>query len=194
MPRPKNTELRKQQIVEALLEVMSERSYERATISAIAKSAGLAPGVVHYHFPSKQAILLELTEQLAQRLEVRFQSLAQEETPLARLDAFIDARLATGEGADSQAVACWVAIGTESLRQPEVAEIYRGLMSRQAEALKTLLQPLMPADRSADEAAPALLAAIEGCFQIAAAVPELAPPGFAARSVKAMARGLVGAF
>jgi TetR/AcrR family transcriptional regulator, transcriptional repressor of bet genes len=192
MPRPSNTQARRQEIVDGLLLVMSQKSYEKATIASIARSAGLSPGVVHYHFASKQAILLELTEQLASRLRRRYETLDRDPDPKARLNAFIDARLSVGPGADPQAVACWVAVGTEALRQHEVGEIYRRLMTEQRDELTQLLIPLLSTEAAATEAAAAILAAIEGCYQLATAVPEIAPPGFAARSVKAMARGLVG--
>jgi TetR/AcrR family transcriptional repressor of bet genes len=191
VPRPSNTQARRQEIIDGLLQVMSQKSYEKATIASVARAAGLSPGVVHYHFASKQAILLELTEQLAARLRERFCGMDTDPHPLARLNAFIDSRLAVGPGADPQAVACWVAIGTEALRQDEVGEIYRRLMTEQSEELTEILIPLFSTRDGATEAAVAILAAIEGCYQVATAVPKLTPPGFAARSVKSMASGLI---
>lgn len=191
MPRPSNTQARRQEIVDGLLQVMSQKSYEKATIASIARAAGLSPGVVHYHFTSKQAILLELTEQLAARLRERFCGMDTDPHPQARLNAFIDSRLAVGPGADPRAVACWVAIGTEALRQDEVGEIYRRLLTEQTAELTQILVPLFPTQDGAAEAAVAILAAIEGCYQVATAVPEIVPPGFAARSVKSMAAGLI---
>jgi TetR/AcrR family transcriptional repressor of bet genes len=192
MSRPTNTQARRQQIVDGLLRVMAERGYERATIAAIAQAAGLTSGLVHYHFSTKQAVLLELVEQLAERLNARFHSLLREESPQARLEAFIDARLASGQGADPAAVACWVAVGSEALRQPEVGDIYRRLMHSQRQQLEELLRALPTPPARPQEAAVAILATIEGCYQLLAAVPDLAPPGFAARTVQAMTRGLLG--
>lgn len=188
MSRPSNTEERRQQIVEGLLQVMAERGYERATIAAIARAAGLTSGLVHYHFRSKQTILLVLVDQLAARLTARYEALLEDHSPL---DAFIDAHLATGDGSDAKAVACWVAIGTEALRQPEVGEVYRKLMHARRDHLVSLLTHLPQSPSHPEEAAAAILATIEGCYQLAAAAPDLAPPGFAARSVRAMAHGLL---
>ena len=39
---------------------MADRGYERASVTAIAKAAGLTPGLVHYHFHNKKEILLAL--------------------------------------------------------------------------------------------------------------------------------------
>ncbi|MCA9779539.1 MAG: TetR family transcriptional regulator C-terminal domain-containing protein [Candidatus Eremiobacteraeota bacterium] len=193
MPRPSNTETRRQQIVDGLLQVMSQKSYEKATIASIARAAELTPGVVHYHFNSKQEILLELTRQLAEKLSERYHSLTLDGSPRARLNAFIDARLATGPGSDPAAVACWVAIGTEASRQEEVGDIYRRVMGEQVKELSQILESFFSSPPQVKEAAVAILAAIEGCYQVATAAPELAPDGFASRSVKAMAAGLIGA-
>lgn len=192
MPRPTNTQERRRQIVEGLRQVMASRGYERATIAAIAQAAGLTTGLVHYHFRSKQEILLELVESLAGKLSARYQAMLHEESPQAMLEAFIDSRLLTGEGADPEAVACWVTVGTEALRQAEVGEVYRRLMLAQRDMLQAILDRFPHPPKSTEEAATAILAAIEGCYQLAAAVPELCPPGFAARSIRAMAKGLVG--
>ena len=189
MPRPSNTEPRRQQIVDGLLCVMAEKSYEKATIASIARAAKLTPGVVHYHFNSKQEILLELTRQLAEKLSRRYQSLTGDGSPQARLNAFI----ATGPGSDPRAVACWVAVGTEASRQEEVGEIYRRVMGEQLEELSEILAPMLESQARRREAAVAILAAIEGCYQVATAAPGLAPAGFGARSVKAMAVGLIDA-
>src|ERR1051325_1811277 len=64
MPRPSNTALRQDQIKDALLSVMAERGFDAATVAHIAQAAGLAPGLVHYHFASKQQILLALVRDL----------------------------------------------------------------------------------------------------------------------------------
>lgn len=192
MARPSNTEERRTQIVEGLQEALASHGYEKATIALIARSAGLTSGLIHYHFRSKLEILLELVERLGLRLQARYESMSEgRSTPEGRLAAFIDSRLATGDGADPQAVACWVAIGTEALRQPEVREVYAGLMAGQHSQLMAILEELSPGSVSPAEAASALLAAVEGCYQLAATVPALAPPGFAAKTVRQMAEGLL---
>ena len=71
--------------------------YERASINAIAKAAKLSPGLVHYHFKSKEQILLALADSLAHELQQRVSERLQEvEGPRARVDAWIDALLALG--------------------------------------------------------------------------------------------------
>jgi TetR/AcrR family transcriptional regulator, transcriptional repressor of bet genes len=46
------------EIVAATPTVIAANGYERATIQQIAKQAGLAPGLIHYHFHDKRAFQL----------------------------------------------------------------------------------------------------------------------------------------
>ncbi|MGE0490026.1 MAG: TetR family transcriptional regulator [Vulcanimicrobiota bacterium] len=185
MPRPKNTDRRRRQIVAGLRQVLAERGYEKATIASIARAAGLTSGLVHYHFASKQAILLELIAELREQVRARQQPA---DHPKEQLRAFIEARLARGPDADPEAVACWVSIGAEALRQPEVAAVYQQLLAEQKAELETILAALTPRPETD---AVAILAAIEGCYQLASAAPELVPVGFAFEAVWRMAGGLL---
>src|SRR5215207_4597951 len=107
MARPSNSEERRGQIVDGLLEVMARQGYAQATVAAIGKAAGLTPGLLHYHFETKQDILVALVEQLTGALALRVARRleAAGEGPRARLHAFLDAYVGLGEDADPRAVA-----------------------------------------------------------------------------------------
>jgi TetR/AcrR family transcriptional repressor of bet genes len=193
MGRPSNTEERRQQIVAGLLQVMAERGYEGASVAAIAKAAGLSPGLVHYHFKDKQEILLTLAEQIAARVHERVASrLARVKggDARARVDAFLDAFLATGADADPASVASWVTISAEAIRQPEVRAIYEKVVRTDLEHLEELVGAVT-GKRRARAVAAGLFAAIQGYFVLAASVPGLVPSGSAANTVKRMAAGLL---
>ncbi|WP_434348059.1 TetR family transcriptional regulator [Myxococcus virescens] len=193
MPRPSNTEERRRQIVAGLLKVMSERGYERASVSEIAKAAGLSPGLVHYHFSGKQEILLTLVEQLAaqarQRVATRLERVKGPDAR-ARVDAFVEAFLATGGDAAPAAVASWVTISAEAIRQPEVRVIYEQVVRADLEHLTSLVAAVV-GRRKAPALAAGLFAAVQGYFVLAASVPGLVPAGSAASTVKRMAAGLL---
>jgi TetR/AcrR family transcriptional repressor of bet genes len=190
MPRPSNTQERRQQIVDALLPVMAERGYEGASIQAIARRAGLAPGLIHYHFESKQQILLEAVRQLTALFEARFQALAAEAaTPRERLRAFIDARLARGPGASQTAVAAWVIVGAEAVRQPEVKVAFQEVMRAQRALLERLLRDQAGETlgaRDVQHLCAIVLAAIEGAFQLSVSADEVMPKDYAARTLLAV--------
>src|SRR2546425_12752043 len=118
MARPPNTEQRRDQIVRGLATVMAESGYAKATVQAIGRASGLTPGLVHYHFRDKQQILLALVESLAALVRRRLRTGGRE--PSEEIFSAIDALVGTKQGIDAEAVACWVVIGAEAVRQPEV--------------------------------------------------------------------------
>ncbi|HEY0063018.1 MAG TPA: TetR family transcriptional regulator [Telluria sp.] len=185
MARKPNTEVRRGEIVAALLATMAEHGYEKATIQLIAKQAGLAPGLLHYHFKTKAEILLALVKALADQGRARFAALADAAvTPPQRLEAYIRARLGTGEGASPAAVAAWVVIGTEAVRQPDVRAVYQEAIFAEGAEIERLLADCLAAQgkqqAQARPLAAALLAFMEGAFQLASAAPGAMPAGFAA--------------
>lgn len=187
MSRRSNTEQRRAEIVIALLAVMAEHGYEKATIQLIGKQAGLAPGLLHYHFKTKGEILLALVKTLAERARQRYLDLAATaSTADESLRAYINARLATGDGADPHAVAAWVMIGAEAVRQPDVRAVYQEAMRAEMQLIESLLRACFTERGKPAGAVPALsatlLALIEGAFQLASAAPEAMPTGYAART------------
>ena len=196
MPRSKNQPERREQIIEALKAEMAEAGYAGASVQKIAKRAGLTAGLIHYHFKSKQEILIALVERLTGDLAERLDSL-QPDLPdqSGPLDGLIDAWLSLGPGADPQSVACWVQIGAEALRQPAIRDVYRASISRAIDAFRAVIEEeLGERGRSSSNApsiAAALVARIEGYFHLASAAPDLVPPGSAAENLRAMARGLL---
>lgn len=185
MSRRSNTEQRRAEIVSALLAVMAEHGYEKATIQLIGQKAGLTPGLLHYHFKTKAEILLELVKTLAGVSRKRFQGFAESaSTADEKLRAYINARLAKGLGADPNAVAAWVIIGAEAVRQPDVRRVYQEVARAEMELIEELLTACFT-DRGraltgVRPLAATLLALIEGAFQLASAAPEVMPVGYAA--------------
>jgi len=204
MGRPENTVERREQILDGLMRVISRKGYAAATTAAIARAAKLSPGLVHYHFESKQELLLSLLDRLSTLLEARRRErLALEgDSPWAQVDAFIDACLLLDAKADPLAVACWTALGAEAIGNPEVGAHYRKAVHRQVHVLQEAVLAVLERNlgkvdaevrqRQASEAAAVLLAAIYGCFQLAATASGTLPSGAAAANVRAMARGLLG--
>lgn len=196
MARPKNTDARRAQITAGLLEVLAAHGYEGATVAAIARAAGLAPGLVHYHFATKEEILVALVEELAGRLDARAKAALATtgDDPRGRLLAYVDAHVALGEGADAQAVAAWVAIGAEATRRPEVRRLYQAAVKRRLTTLEALLRDCLRAEgqsaRPAEAWAAAVASAIEGAYLLAAAAPGTLPRGFAAPALRRLIGGL----
>lgn len=199
VPRPSNTEHRRAQIVDALLSVMADVGYERATITAIASAAKLAPGLVHYHFDNKHAILVALVERLAEGLEARAARRLERAgaDPRRRVHALVDALVARGDDADPRAVAAWVVVGAEAVRDRDVRALYRDALARSLTRLRDEIAAALRArgvsSRGAPKIAAAVLAAAQGAYQMATSAPDLLPEGFAAPMLRRMVDGLLEA-
>ena len=185
MARRSNTEARRAEITGALLAVIARHGYDKATIQAIAAQAGLAPGLIHYHFRNKQEILVSLIAAMAQAGHARYIAvLGDEVEPFHRLRAYLRARLSLGEGAAPDIVSAWVMIGAEAVRQPEVRTVYRRMVADEFALLATLLGDCLRAsDRDpaiAGTLAAGLAAMIEGAYQLSSAAADVLPRGYAA--------------
>lgn len=197
MPRPSNTKERRSQIARAFIELMATKGYERSSMSQLAITAGLNQGLIHYHFQNKQEILLaafsELKQQYNQRLE---QQLAVcENTPSCQLNRYMDFHLGLGAYANQQALACWLVISTEALRQPKVQKQFAHHVHTMRDRLAQILRDGVTSGefqcQDTTRAAAALIATIQGYFIIAATSPEAIPKGSAAEMTKTMAYALL---
>lgn len=168
--------------------VMSEGGYARATVARIARQAGLAPGLVHYHFPDKAAILAEMVDLLGARLAARVSARVSAESrdPWAAVDAWVDGLLDPAAG-DPVAVAAWASVGGEALHQPAVRALYAGWLGRLRDDLAGRLGAAGAAD--ATERATGAVAWVEGWIQVGLAAPGFVSPGSAAPALKAWLRG-----
>lgn len=197
MPRPSNTEERREQITRALMKVMAKRGYDGASIADVAKTARLTPGLVHYHFKNKQEILLAALRELVVHhdtgLDARLAAAAED--PVEEVAAFIDFHLGLGADADPEVLACWILLSGEALREPKVRvqfeKAIEATVRRLAEIIQAGVERQVFTCESVAAAASALVAAIQGYFVIAATAREVIPKGSAAASTKHMAEGLL---
>lgn len=196
MGRPSNAAERRLQLVEATLRVMAHTGFDGASVQAIAKEAGLAAGLLHHHFGSKAEILYALLDHLEALVQARHVLLAaRRRGAWGRLEAWIDAHLAQGDGARPEAAAAWVWIGAQALKDDELRTRYRALVQRRLDGLSTLLHEVArehDARIDVQGLAVTTLAAVEGYYLLAAST-EVVPPGSAAPELRRwLRRALVG--
>jgi TetR/AcrR family transcriptional repressor of bet genes len=197
--RPSNTRERRAQILEGFLDVLAREGYAQATIARTAGAAGLAPGLVHYHFHDKHELLVTLAASLGEALERRLAArLARAGAdPRRRLGACVDAYLARGRDADPRAVAAWVVLGAEAVREADVRAIYAATARAGLERLTRLVAEALAAEgrppRAARRIAIAALTMIEGAYRVSAAAPGLCAAGFAAPTVRAALAAMLDA-
>jgi AcrR family transcriptional regulator len=63
--RKASKEVRRQQLIEATIDVMARKGYSGTTMLDVAKAAGLSSGIVNFHFETKEKLLVETLRYLA---------------------------------------------------------------------------------------------------------------------------------
>lgn len=71
MARTAKVEGRREQIVQAAMEVFARKGFDRATNEDIAHEAGVTPGLIYHYFGSKQELLRAALESYPARQELR---------------------------------------------------------------------------------------------------------------------------
>ncbi len=205
MGRPRNTEDRREQIVRGMMRALVAHGYAGATMQHIAKAAALSPGVLHYHFDSKEAILLATLDAIAQTLRARMATYLtrHQATPWwhhdvqRELAAYIDAHVALDDAHDPLLIAAWAALGAEALHHEALRARYAQAVARDMDALRQLIARWLQLSASAQGAQPqpltaTLYAAIQGHYQLALTCPDAIPRGSASTSLMQLAHALLG--
>jgi len=90
-PSAKEERNRRGQIVEAASVVLGRQGYTDTSLKQIAAQAGVAPGLLHYYFDSKEDLLVEVVSGLERQMTAEWQQAVSEfEDPLERIVAAID--------------------------------------------------------------------------------------------------------
>ncbi len=66
----------REKILQAAFTVLSREGYENTSIKEIAEEAGVAQGLVHYHFKSKQLLVLAVFNFVCQKMELNIEGAA----------------------------------------------------------------------------------------------------------------------
>jgi TetR/AcrR family transcriptional repressor of bet genes len=92
-PRKLSRDARRTQLIEATIETLGKRGYSRTTLTEVANEAGLSHGLVNFHFQSKDRLLEETLQYLAEEYRTNWIAAlaAAPTTPAGQLDAMIRA-------------------------------------------------------------------------------------------------------
>jgi TetR/AcrR family transcriptional regulator, fatty acid metabolism regulator protein len=93
---PGKSETRRQQVLEAAMEIFARDGYGNAAVDDIARASATSKGGVYFHFPSKQALFLALMDEAGGLLLGRVErAMIEEPDPVAKGDAALRAALST---------------------------------------------------------------------------------------------------
>jgi TetR/AcrR family transcriptional regulator len=139
-PRKQTTELRQAGLVEAALQLASQRSPIEITTAELAKAVGISQGAVFKHFPSKEAIWLAVLDWTAGALMERLHAAAE----------------SVGDGAHTQIATPFVALQAVFhahvafvVENPGVPQVlFQELQHRQDTAIKVRVRDIMQQHRT----------------------------------------------
>jgi len=172
---------RAEQIIEAATTVMARQGYTNTSMKDIATEAGVAQGLIHYYFKSKEDLLVAVVRRLNQQLLADVsQAMAEAGSdPLAQIAASLEKtrELGTDRPETTRLFLdlAVLSLNNEVLRQ-EVATNYSEITARTREMIDRLCfqmptQPPIPRD----DFAAVLLASIDGVMMRALLDPNAEP-------------------
>lgn len=196
MHRRKLTHERRAEIILGLKLCMLESGYENASTKNIAMKINISPGLIHYHFRTKEEILLALLQDLVASADKRYQSLISSTTaPKVKMDFFIDSHLSPDLGAEVGDMASLMHIAALAATRTELRVAYQRAVNHRVDVLNEIIIDVMNwLGRSTDrswEISTAILATIDGHYQFFVSAPQLFERRQAAFIVKTMAMGLI---
>lgn len=93
---PKDPESTRGRILDAALDIFSNKGYHDASVDEIVEQSGTSKGSVYFHFPNKQRLFLSLLDKFADLLERRIlEAIAEEKEGMSRVSAALEAFLDT---------------------------------------------------------------------------------------------------
>jgi AcrR family transcriptional regulator len=117
-----------QQIIDAAIRVLARQGYAKTSLLEIAKEAGMSKGALHYHYPTKEALIHAVLETACNAVQARtMRAWLPSDNPFAALRKSLEELWATrAERSDEALVVAdllALSLSDESLR-PKLAEFY----------------------------------------------------------------------
>jgi AcrR family transcriptional regulator len=138
--RKASKDVRRQQLIEATIDVMARKGYAGTTMADVARAAGLSSGIVNFHFDTKENLLAETLRYLSDEYRGHWQKALSETgdaPPAVRLAALMRSDFSAPVCTPSK-VAAWGAFWGETASRP----IYSQYCSANDEEYQRTLEDL----------------------------------------------------
>jgi len=136
--------VRRQQLIDSTITVLGRKGYASLTVADVAREAGLSPGIVIFHFNSKDellgAALAHLASEYRSHWEARMQAAGP--APAGRLRAVLRADFDT-DVFTPQKLAAWIAFWGETQGRPVYDQICARLDAERFAATEALCRDLV---------------------------------------------------
>lgn len=151
----------RQRIIEAAGTLFRQHGIDAVGVDAIMRSAGLTHGGFYGHFPSKEALVAEVSAAALSRSAARWERISQADAPAAALQRIVGAYLDPAHVAALETGCVLTTLGPEVARRPEA----RPGVAASVQVMLEALERCMPA--ASPERAKAALATMVGAVVLA---------------------------
>jgi len=128
-------------ILQAAFTVLSRQGYENTSVKEIAEEAGVAQGLVHYYFKSKQLLVLEVLAFVCQKVELGVEGEA------GALQAFEQTKSMLKDSRDANAL--YIELIGVGLHDPEIGAAIREFVTLERSHIEDIARQVL-AQREAD--------------------------------------------
>ncbi len=172
MPKLGMGPVRRRQLVDATITSIHEFGLADATVTRIAKKAGVSPGIVHHYFTDKDELLFESMRLMLKNLRSQAVArLTKAHTPHERISAIIDASFAP-EQFSPKVTTAWLALYASAPQSKNLTRILTLYHHRLRSNLIYNLKQISPSANHV-QLAEAISALIDGLYLRGALNPSL---------------------
>jgi AcrR family transcriptional regulator len=137
--RKASKDVRRQQLIDATIQVLAQRGYASLTVADVAKAAGLSVGIINFHFESKEKLLAASLAYLADEYARNWKAAMAAAAPRAadQLEAVLMADFDDQVFTPTK-LAAWIGFWGETQGRPTYQEYCAAYDAEHAEALRQL--------------------------------------------------------
>src|SRR4051812_12418736 len=116
-------DIRRQQLIEATIDVMARKGYAGTTVADVAKAAGLSSGIVNFHFETKEKLLVDTLRHVAEEYRANWRAALDctGAEPARRLEALLSADF-NPQICSPRKLAAWCTFWAEATSRPTYLE------------------------------------------------------------------------
>lgn len=143
VPRTMSKAARRSQLIESTIETLANHGFARTTLTAVAKAAGLSHGLVLFHFQTKEKLLAETLNYLADEYRKNWMAALESvgDDPAEQLNAMIEADFSLAI-CTSTRLAAWCSFWGEAQSRPFYQEACGAKDEAYNQVLETICQRL----------------------------------------------------
>lgn len=159
-----DTSATRDEVARALCRVVADRGVEGVSVREVAAEAGVAPGTVQYHFPTRTAMLAGAFEAVVARVRVRLAGVRLGDDPVAGICAVLRQLLPLDDGSAEEARVV-LGFAAAASHEPALMTIQRDLLATMRDELAAVVARASGkrrVDAQARAAALVVLAAVDG--------------------------------